>query len=312
MRYGVYLYPPRGSAEPDDLVRLAEGAERLGFHSVWLGDHVAWPGRFDARDHHRDVGGKPPPPAAVESNVLEPITTLAFLAGRVDRVRLGVGVLVAPYRHPVLSAKMLAMLDVLSGGRLIVGIGAGWLREEFQLLGSTSYEHRGTVTDEYIEVFRQLWVQDEPSFEGVYARVSDLRLNPKPVQKPHPPIWVGGNGEAGLVRAARFGDAWMPLHQRPGEMSVKVARLIELLEARGRDPGTVEVAVGCRFHLDWNAGGDTVGSSMVGTAAELLERIGQYQQAGVRQLNLISEGYSSVDELLDAWDRFMREVVASV
>jgi probable F420-dependent oxidoreductase len=307
LRFGVYLYPPGGSCDPRDVVRLARGAESLGFDSVWLGDHVAWPRRFDPNTHGQ-VGGKTPPAAAVESNVLEPLTTLSFVAASVERVRLGLGVLVAPYRNPLLAAKMLASLDTLSGGRLVVGVGAGWLREEFELLGAPGYEHRGAVTDEYLQVFRELWTSAEPSFEGRFAHISGVVLNPKPVQRPHPPLWVGGNGAAGMRRAARFGDAWMPLHQSPAALAAMVPRFRELVEAGGRDPAAVGVAVGCRFHLSDDGSASAGGGTLVGGAAELVDRLHRYREAGVEEVNLISEGYADVDQLLDAWDRFANAV----
>jgi probable F420-dependent oxidoreductase len=308
MKYGVYLYPPAGGGDPKDVMRLAHGAERLQFDSVWLGDHIAWPARFDPSTH-RDVGGKTPGPAVVNLDVLEPLTMLSFLAAAVQRVRLGVGVLIAPYRNPILSAKMLAMLDVLSGGRLIVGVGTGWLREEFAMLDAPPYENRGSVTDEYLRSFVQLWTEAEPHFEGTYARVSDVFINPKPIQKPHPPLWIGGNGSAALRRAARYGDGWMPLHQAPAEMADKVRRLREMAQSNERRSPSMGVAIGCRFRFSDRSDGD---DTLTGTITQVIDQLRRYQEAGVEEVHLLNDGYASVPDLLDGWDRFASEVIAKV
>ncbi len=309
MRYGVYLYPPAGSGDPFDVLRLAGEAERLHFDSVWIGDHVAWPTRFDPSPHHRDVGGRTPGPAVVNMNVFEPLTTLAYVAASVGRIRLGLGVLIAPYRNPILAAKMLAMLDVLSGGRLIVGVGAGWLREEFEMLGAPPYEQRGAVTDDYVHSFIELWTKSEPRFEGSHASVSGVVLNPKPIQKPHPPIWIGGNGSAALKRAAAYGDGWMPLHQTPGEMAVKVRELDKAVRASGRGEHEVGVAIGCRFKFSDRLDGD---DSLTGTVDGVVEQLRRYQDAGVEEVHLLNDGYRTVDALVDALDRFASEVVTRV
>ena len=309
MKYGVYLYPPAGSGDPADVVRLAREAERLRFDSVWIGDHVAWPARFDPAPHHHNVGGPTPGPAAVNMNVFEPLTTLAYVAASVDRIRLGLGVLIAPYRHPILAAKMLAMLDVLSGGRLIVGVGTGWLREEFEMLGAAPFAHRGGVTDEYVRSFIELWTAPEPRFEGTYASVSGVLMNPKPVQKPHPPVWIGGNGAPALKRAAAYGNGWMPLHQTPDEMATKVPVLHGAVESSGRHPKDVGVALGCRFRFSDGPDGD---DSLTGTAGQIVDQMRRYEEVGVQEVHLLNDGYRTVEDLVGAWDRFNAEVVSKV
>jgi probable F420-dependent oxidoreductase len=275
---------------------------------VWLGDHIAWPARFDSRSH-RDVGGKTPGPAVVKLDVLEPLTMLSFLAASVERVKLGIGVLIAPYRNPILAAKMLAMIDVLSGGRLIVGVGTGWLREEFAMLDAPPYEKRGRVTDEYLRSFVDLWTKAEPHFEGTYTRVSDVFFNPKPTQKPHPPLWVGGNGPAALRRAAAYGDGWMPLHQTPAEMAVKVLTLREMVQSRERRSAGVGIAIGCRFRFSGRSDGD---DTLTGTITQVIDQLRRYQAAGVEEVHLLNDGYATIPELLDGWERFVSEVITKV
>jgi probable F420-dependent oxidoreductase len=130
-------------------------------------------------------------------------------------VRLGTHVLIIPYRHPMCTAKHLATLDVLSGGRLILGAGVGWMAEEFHALGLPTYAERGVVTNEYLCVFKELWTKEKPEFQGQYTQVSGIGFWPKPVQKPHPPIWIGGHSAAALRWAATLGDDWMPIGLRP-------------------------------------------------------------------------------------------------
>jgi len=309
LKYGVYVYPPGGSGDPADVVRLAREAERLRFESVWIGDHVAWPARFDPELHHRDVGGRTPGPAVVDMNVFEPLTTLAYVAASVNRIRLGLGVLIAPYRHPILAAKMLAMLDVLSEGRLIVGVGTGWLREEFEMLGAAPFAHRGGVTDDYVRSFIALWTQPEPRFEGTYASVSGVRMNPKPIQKPHPPVWIGGNGARALNRAAAYGDGWMPLHQTPEEMATKVPAFQAAVDSSGRHANEFAVALGCRFRFSADRDGE---DSLTGTPQQMVDQLRRYEKAGVQEVHLLNDGYPTVEELVGAWERFNAEVVSRV
>ena len=138
---------------------------------------------------------------------------MSFLAGITSSAKLLTAILVLPNRPPILAAKMLATIDVLSKGRLIVGCGVGWMREEFEALGSPPFEKRGAVANEYIRVFRELWTQDNPTFEGTYCRLANVEFAPKPVQKPHPPIWTGGESAPALRRAGRLADGWFPFTQ---------------------------------------------------------------------------------------------------
>src|SRR5581483_110283 len=145
-----------------------------------------------------------------EGEFLEQLTVLSFLAGQTSRVRLLTSIMVVPHRQPVLAAKMLASLDYLSRGRLVVGCGVGWLREEFEALGTPPYEERGAVVDEYLQVFKELWNSPRPSFQGKFVRFPGLVFEPKPLQQPHPPLWIGGESGIALRRVVRLGDGWYP------------------------------------------------------------------------------------------------------
>src|SRR6266852_8984791 len=206
MRYGFYL-PTRGpTATRDGILGLAREGERLGLHSAMIADHIVlpvesqstYPYTLDGR--HPSVG-----------DALETFSILGVVAGATQRLRLVTSVLVLPYRNPVLTAKMVASLDVLSGGRVTLGVGAGWLKEEFEALGSPAFEARGAVTDEWIAIFKQLWTCSPASFTGQFYSYADIRTEPFPLQKPHPPIWVGGHSKAALRRTARHGDGWHPV-----------------------------------------------------------------------------------------------------
>lgn len=299
MRYGVYLYPPTPRADPRDAATLAREAERIGYTSAWLGDHVAWPVQFDPAAHDQ-VGGRIPGPGVVDVDVFEPFTTLSFVAAVTERIRLGLGVLIAPYRHPLLAAKMLATLDVLSRGRLDVGIGTGWLREEFDLLDAPPFEHRGTVTSEHVNAYLALWTQDRPAYRGRYVHIGGVAFNPKPVQQPHPPVWVGGNGDAALRRAAELGDGWMPLHQSPAEMASKVRKLLDLAQRK------VAISVGCRFRFADQPGDP---DTLTGDPAQMVEQLRRYADAGVGAVHLLNDGYGTIRDLVDAWERFAVEVI---
>ena len=156
-------------------------------------------------------------------------------------------VIIVPHRNPLVAAKALATLDVLSGGRLVVGVGVGWMREEFEALNLPPFEERGAVTDEYIRAFKELWTSDDPHFEGKYVSFDDISFLPKPVQKPHPPIWVGGESRPALRRTAELADGWYPLGSNPTfpmgtpeQLAAGLERLASYARRFGRDPSEIE------------------------------------------------------------------------
>ena len=165
--------------------------------------------------------------------VYDPLVTLGVLAGATRRVRLGTTVLIVPYRNAVVTAKMVSSLDALSGGRVVLGIGAGWVAAESAMLG-VPFAERGPMTDEHLRAMQELWTARAPSFSGTYTQFSGLTFEPKPVQKPHPPIWVGGHSRAALRRTVEFGAAWHPINRPPAELRAGQAELARLCQARGR------------------------------------------------------------------------------
>ncbi|MBM4246385.1 MAG: LLM class flavin-dependent oxidoreductase, partial [Deltaproteobacteria bacterium] len=218
MRFGIAVpnYGPLATAE--NMVRLARRAEALGLDSIWVADHLVAPvGVQSIYPFDKSPDPKPGDMGVIEE-FYEPLTTLAFLAGTTSRIRLGVSVYVMPYRNPVVTAKTVATLDALSGGRAIFGVGVGWLREEFTALGQDA-RHRGRVTDEYLEVCRRLWRDEVAEFAGRHYTLPAVRSGPKPVQRPWPPIWIGGNSEAAERRAIALGDGLHLIDLSPGEVA---------------------------------------------------------------------------------------------
>jgi probable F420-dependent oxidoreductase len=223
-------------------VDLACHAEQVGFDSVWVTDHVVLPARREARYPHNDSGTFP---YEWHHDIHDPLVLLGALAQATSRVEIGVAVLVLPYRHPLTTAKMLATADQLSAGRVVLGAGVGWLRDEFAALGLPDdvWEHRGSVTDDHIGAMRAAWTSDGPaSYEGRFVRFADVGTYPRPVRRPLP-IWVGGKGERALRRAARLGDGYFAISSDPALLADEVARLHEHAERLGRDPGELTVAL---------------------------------------------------------------------
>jgi probable F420-dependent oxidoreductase len=229
-----------------DMTRIACEGEAMGFDYLTLTDHVVLP-NTKVPGYPYSESGQFYEDAPTERH--EQIVGMTWIAARTSRIRLVAAVLVVPHRPAVLAAKMLATLDVLSGGRLVVGVGAGWLKTEFDAVVTTPFDERGAVTDEYIDTFRVLWTQAAPRFEGRYTKFDGIVLEPKPVQKPHPPIWVGGEAGPALRRAARVGDAWYPIGSNNKHLldtlprlEAGIARLRKATAEAGRDPASVGVA----------------------------------------------------------------------
>jgi probable F420-dependent oxidoreductase len=218
----------RGSSvDPDALARRARLAEEAGFEALWVGDHIALP--FDAPD------------SATQPR-LEALVALAYLAAVTTRVRLGVGVIVLPQRQPVLLAKQLTSIDVLSRGRLTVGIGVGYVKRELRALGASPAD-RGARTDEYLAAMRQLWDEPVPSFAGRFASFTEVLQRPRPIQRPHPPIVIGGHSPAAYRRAVRTGDGWYGWELDLEQTARALAELRAAAAACEREPGLGELEV---------------------------------------------------------------------
>ncbi len=246
MKFGFNAPTAGPLAAPEPLARIAAAGEAAGFDYLTISDHVVIP-RHIASTYPYSATGEFPAGAGAERH--EQLIQAAWIAARTSRLRIVTSVMVVPHRPAVLAAKQIATIDVLSGGRLTLGIGAGWLKEEFEALGAPPFEERGAVTDEYLAAFRALWTEETPSFAGKYTRFSDLVFAHKPVQRPGPPIWVGGESGPALRRSAKFGDAWYPIGGNPSfpldslaRLESGIARLRRLTAEAGRSPDAVSVA----------------------------------------------------------------------
>ena len=231
MKYGVILPNVGTMAYIESLMQIAQRAEGLGYSGVFLSDHIAIPTELRSAYPYRSDGRFP---LTSSDRILEPVTTLSYLAAVTRRLHLGFSVLVLPYRHPVLNAKMLGTLDVISNGRLIVGAGVGWMEEEFAALNS-DFHARGAVTDEHIKMLRAFWTETAPDCKGNHYSVAGLGMAPQPVAQPHPPIWTGGNSPPALRRAANLADGWHGVRQSPDDVARVAGHIGELRAAAGSE-----------------------------------------------------------------------------
>jgi probable F420-dependent oxidoreductase len=251
---------------------------------------------------------------------LEQITCLAYAAAVTQRIRLLTSVMVAPHRPPILAAKMLTTADVLSKGRVTVGFGVGWMAEEMAALGSPPYDKRGTASNEYIEAFRALWTQAAPSYQGEFIAFRDVLFEPKPVQRPHLPIWVGGEGTAARRRAGRLGDGWYPTIRNPKEpldtpaaFAAALADVHRHAQAAGRDPMALDIAL---FAPGYSLGAPQKGSggqriAFTGSAQQIAQDIRAYEAVGVRHIVIGLES-SNLQDHLDRVEGYAKEVVPLV
>jgi probable F420-dependent oxidoreductase len=228
---------------PEAMIGIAQQGEALGYDYLTLTDHIVLPNTQVPGYPYSESGeffGEGP------EHRHEQLTAAAFIAAKTTRIRLVLAVMVVPHRPAVLAAKMLSTIDALSGGRLVIGIGAGWLQAEFNAVVATPFAERGRVTDEYVKAFKELWTRETPRFDGNWVNFDQVRFEPKPTQKPHPPIWVGGESGPSLRRAARLGDAWYPIGSNNKHLldtlpryRAGVERLRRLTAEAGRDPTSV-------------------------------------------------------------------------
>ena len=247
MKIGIFGFNIGPTSEPDLMAQVLRTADEAGYESVWTGEHVVL---IDPQE--------PPSPAAPETRMLDTVAALAFAAAHTERVKLGSGIILLPQRNPVVLAKELAGIDVLSKGRLIFGVGVGYVRREFEAIG-VPYEERGARTSEHIDAIRALWTQDQPEFAGRFTSFSGIQSHPRPVQQPHPPIVIGGMSTAAFRRAVAQGDGWYGFALDPDatasalhgleEAAEQVERPASLgpLEISITPPGTVDAGIVERY-----------------------------------------------------------------
>ena len=299
------------TASPAMLARLAAEGEAIGYDYAAISDHIVEPTDIHARYPYTESGEFP---ASSRGERHEQLTVIAYLAAKTSRLKFLTSVMVAPHRPAVLTAKMLATIDVMSGGRLIVGVGAGWLEEEFAAIGAPPFAERGAATDEYLMAFRELWTKDKPRFDGRFVKFADILFAPQPVQKPCPALWVGGESGPAMRRAARLGDGWYPIGVNPrhrldtmARYRPAVERLRKLVRDAGRDPASVALAFRVHRHgLSAPAQADNGERLMFsGSNAEIIDDLRAMRELGVKAID-----FNFADLTVDAMRQFHEEVVA--
>ena len=313
MKFGFQLMSRGIGGTVEGISALASKGEEFGFDCVALNDHIVVPGDIDSRYPYTHNGDWP---GAAVGECHEVLTMLAFVAARTSTIRLLTSVMVVPHRDPVLTAKILSTADVLSAGRLTVGCGAGWMKEELEAIGVPPFAERGKVTDEYIEIFKELWCAESPKFDGQYAQFSEVLFSPRPVQKPHPPIWIGGESKAALRRVVRLGDGWYPASNNPTFpvhtpelLAERLAVLHGMMEEAGRDPATLDVGYFYLTLADPKEQLDRDGKRrpMTGAASDVAADIAAFGAAGVKNMILIFQ-QPELNATLDRMEWFARDV----
>jgi len=279
VKFGVCLPNFGPLASRLALVEGITAAEGAGFASVWLGDHLFGMRRIQSRYPYSDSGKFPVGP---DSHWFEAVTTIAFLAARTSTVSIGTSVLVLPYRNPLVLAKELATAAVLSEGRLILGVGVGWMKEEFEVLGA-DFAHRGSRTNEAIQVLRTLWRDATPHFQGHHFAFTDLTMNPKP---PEIPILVGGQSRLAYQRVVALGDGWLGVGQDPEQARKDVAEIQKGCAHVGRDPSSFRIYLARGVAIEPRPVPGTERRALHGSLDQIREDVARYAEAGVEHLIL--------------------------
>jgi len=277
------------AATRDGVLLFGRRMEALGYHSLWVSDHVVIPGRIRSRYPYNATGDFP---LAPDTDFLEPLTVLALVAGATGRIRLGTSVLVLPHRHPLLAAKMLATLDHLAPGRVILGAGVGWMKEEIELFG-VPHARRGAWSDEAIRVMKACWRDERVSYRGEFVRFEALGVAPKPAQGTIP-IWIGGHTPRALRRVAELGDGWHAAFPSAAKMKASLADLATACRKVGRDLGSLTISA--RLGLPARQDADS-----------LLREIHDLAELGVSHVILESR-VRDLDDMVAIYEKFAGEI----
>lgn len=286
-------------ASPEAIIAAAKKAEEVGFDAIFVNDHIV-------------VG--PDARSAPWTNVYDPFVAMSFIAAQTARIGIGVSVLIMPYRNPIATAKALATLDLMSAGRLTVGVGAGWNEPEFAALG-VPFAERGARTNEYLRLWQACWAPGKVSFSGKFFSFADMFVNPKPLQQPQPPIWIGGTSDAALRRAARYAAVWQPTPLPATQLVERQAALRQACEVAGRAP--IPTRMSFRVEISTITGnapavdkGRPVGH---GTPAEVAADLLRYREAAdLNAFQINFHGNRDLGQLLQSMECFMRDVAPVV
>ena len=295
MKFALVGVGSGSTVRPEPLAEVAQKAETLGYESVWIPEHLAVPVEMQAR-YPGSADGKFPGGSGV--NLHDPFVALSFVAAYTKTIKLGTGVFVLPLRNTLSVAKAVASLDVLSQGRVLFGIGVGWCEEEFDAVGM-SFRDRAARTREAVQVMRALWTEESPQFSGKFHDFKPVGFNPKPVQKPHPPLIFGGESRAALKRAADLADGWCGIRYSPDSVKPYVSQLRDLTQQAGRDFSQFEITAGLEPGV-----------------ALTTDTVKQFEDAGVHRLFVFAPGWvprrKFQTDLYPQMEKFSNEVMARV
>lgn len=300
MDWGVHLPHLGRTVDRQTIAGFAQELERLGCHSAWTSDHICWPADIASKYPYTDDGSFAPSP---DMGWLDALQTLTFVAACTEKIRLGTSVLILPYRQPVQTAKQIVSLDVLSGGRTILGVGVGWMAEEAAILGMP-WDARGKRSDEQLQIFRTLFKDRAPSFDGEHYQFPTVGFEPKPIQDPLP-IWVGGSSPAAFRRVARYGQGFHAAFQAPDVVAAEWAKVQAACEAINRDPGELQLSL--RVYLD-PAEAMPPEHSIAGSKQKMLDMIERLREIGVGHILLDPVSRGGAPARLDAVRTFMEDV----
>ncbi len=292
MKFGVCIPHYGRPIDTDGLTEMAVKAEDMGFDSVWVTDHIIVPHVIPDR-----------PDIVYRHDMLEPLALLTHLGAVTKKVKIGTSVIILPYRNPVILAKAIATADVLSRGRVIFGAAVGWMEGEFQALNAP-FADRGRVSNEYLKLLKELWTSSTPTFQGEYFHFDDVTFSPRPVQQPHPPIWIGGRTRRGARRAVEFGDFWHPTGMSPKELSAHADYMRRYSASAGRE---APPQLSFRGTLNFSSAAGAERPPLHGTIQEIAADLREYAQAGVSHAIMEIPG-ESFDDKFRAMERFQAEV----
>jgi probable F420-dependent oxidoreductase len=287
MRFGVHLVAAGQMIAGEKIARVARRAEELGYDSLWVSDHIVFPIELTSPYPYSPDGKLPLDPT---HPLLEPFTVLSYAAAVTKTVKLGTSVIIVPYRDPIISAKIIASLDVLSGGRFIFGVGVGWLGEEFQAL-RLDLKNRASQTREALLAMKACWTQDDPEFHGKFYDFGGIKFAPKPCQTPHPPIWFGGNSMPALKRAVELGTGWHAVWETPEEVAEKAKIIRGLCDKAGTSFDDFAITINVNHKVPLT-----------------VENVKKYEEAGVSMMFMPRSFQADVDTMIENMETFAKDV----
>ena len=287
MRFGVHLVAAGKMIEGESIARVARRAEELGYDSLWVSDHIIFPTQLQSAYPYSPDGKLPLDPT---NPLLEPFTVLSYAAAVTKTIKLGTSVIIVPYRDPLVTAKIVSSLDVLSGGRFIFGVGVGWLEEEFRALRQ-NLRDRAAQTREALLVMKACWTQDSPEFHGKFFDFSGIKFAPKPRQKPYPPIWFGGNSPSALKRAVEHGDGWHAVWETPEEVNEKARTLRDLCTNAGKNFADFPLTINVNNRVPYT-----------------IENVKKYEAAGISMMFIPRSFRADVNTMIENMENFAKEI----